>query len=315
MRVTTKIISQSLLTNLNNNLGKLQEYQDQLSSGKRLNSISDDPAATARLLTAKSAMQAQEQYNSNMDYAGGWLDTADNALDSAGQVLQRATEIAVMGANGALNKESMQALGDEMDTLVAEMVQIGNTNYAGRYIFGGGNSATSPFTISGQDSDGKITTVQFIDPAYTQDKLGETYSQKIEIASGVTIDISVGRKTFHSSSGADDMNAIFKTMIKLREDLDNQDTNQVGSDIGLLEDQSDNILSERATIGAKSNRVELAQSRATIYSTNLTKLVSDLEDADIAEAATKYSSQQATYQAALSVGAKIIMPSLLDFLK
>jgi len=68
-------------------------------------------------------------------------------------------------------------------------------------------------------------------------------------------------------------------------------------------------------IGAKSNRIELAQSRAETYNLNLTTLISNLEDADYAEASASFSSQQAVYEAALTVGAKIIEPSLLDYLK
>lgn len=316
MRVTNKMLSQSLITNINVNLAKMEEYQNQLSSTKKINRPSDDPIATGKLLSAQSALQAQEQYSSNMKAAIGWLDTVDGALESAGDVLQRAREIAVSGSSGTLAAASMGALADEVDNMIAELVETANTSYAGRYLFGGGKTSTTPFEISGKDSEGKISQVQFINTAFDESLLDETYSRKVEIESGVTIDISSGPTAFHTNAdGNADINAVFELMIELRSQLDAGDQGAVNSLIGDIDKHIDNVLSERAVVGAKSKRLEVAQSRLSAYELNLTNLISKLEDADYAEASIGFSTQRTVYEASLAIGAKIIQPSLLDFLK
>ena len=139
-----------VLNNINVNLQNLSKSQNNLSSGSKINKPSDDPTSIAQLINAKSALKSQGQYQRNMENAIGWFDTADGALESASKVLQRARELAVYGSSGTLPDESMAALAVEVDNLVGEMMQIGNTNYAGRYIFGGGATTQTPFTSSGE---------------------------------------------------------------------------------------------------------------------------------------------------------------------
>lgn len=246
--------------------------------------------------------------------ANGWLTTVDGALAGANDVLLRIRRITVSGSTGTTTKESMQALADEVDGLVAEMVGVANTNYAGRYIFSGGKTGTTPFTVTGSSSP--VAEVQFISSTYDTSLLDETYSQKVEIASGVTIDISAGRTTFHTGAdGNDNINSVFETMIKLRTSLENGDQNAVGALLSDIDAQTDNVICERAVVGAKCNRIEVAQNRAAAYTDSLNALITKLGDADYAEASASWSSQQAVYEAALLVGAKLIQPSLLDFLK
>jgi len=316
MRVTTKMLTQSLINNVNVNLQNMEDYQNQLSSGKRIAKPSDDPIATAQLLSAKSAMKAQEQYRHNMEDASGWLNTTDGALEQANDVLQRIRELTVAGSTGTLPADSMGALADEVDNLLAEMVQVANTNYAGRFIFGGGKTGTPPYTITDKDSEGKITSVQFINATFDESLLDETYQQRIEIESGVTIDVAAGKTSFHTdTSGNDDINAVFEKMTELRTALDAGDQGVVSSLIDDFDKLIDNVLSERAVVGAKSKRMESAIERSTSYELDLTKLISKLEDADYAQASIGFNTQQTVYQSSLAVGAKIIQPSLIDFLK
>lgn len=316
MRVTTKMLSQSLINNVNTNLNKMEKYQNQLSSGKIINRPSDNPVATSRLLVAQSALKAQEQYSSNMKESANWLDTVDGALDSVGNILQRAREIAVTGASGTLASGSMGALADEIDNMVAELVQTANSSYADRYLFGGGKTGRPPFEITGRDNRSKITAVQFISKKFDKSLLAETYSRKVEIEAGVKIDIACGKTAFHTdTNGNTEINAVFNKLIELREKLDAGDQNAINPLIGDIDKYIDNVLSERAVGGAKSKRIEIAQSRLSSYELNLIDLVGKLGDTDYAVTSTFFNSQRTVYQASLAVGAKLIQPSLLDFLR
>jgi len=108
---------------------------------------------------------------------------------------------------------------------------------------------------------------------------------------------------------------VFNKLIELREKLDAGDQNAINPLISDIDKYIDNVLSERAVGGAKSKRIEIAQSRLSAYELNLTDLVGKLEDTDYAITFTSYTSQKTIYQASLAVGAKLIQPSLLDFLR
>ena len=320
MRVTSKMLTRSLLNNVNNSLSKLQVYENQVSSSVRVTKPSDDPIAAAKILEANSALNSQEQYDSNMEMASGWLTTVDGALASVDDILIRARGAASSGSTGTTTEASMQALADEVDGMIAELVGVANTDYAGSFIFGGSNTSATPFEITGQDIDG-ITAIKFVSDSYSvtgsdlETLLDETYSQKIAIGSGVTMDISAGRMTFHTDAdGSDDINSVFDTLIALRTSLEAGDQDAVGGFLADIDAQTDNVISERSVVGAKLNRIELAKSRAETYTASLITLISNLGDADYAEASALYSSQKAIYEASLSIGANIILPSLLDFL-
>lgn len=310
MRVTNKMLTSSLLTNVNNNLNQLQKYENQLSSKVKVDKISDNPVAAAKILKAKSELKAQEQYSTNMEYTSGWLRSVDDALASVDDVLLRAREIAVRGSNGATAIESSKAMGEEVNSIIGELVHIANTDYNGSYIFAGGRNGNAPFTIT---EDGINVTVHFDGGG---SDLADTYSQKVEISKGVTIDLSAGQMSFHTEASGDTrINSVFSTLDQLRKSLMNGEQVMAGNLIGEIDSLINNVISERAVVGAKSNRIEQAKDRAESFNTSINTLISILEDTDYAEASALYKTQQAVYEASLSVGANIIQPSLLDFLK
>ncbi|NLV22463.1 MAG: flagellar hook-associated protein FlgL [Syntrophomonadaceae bacterium] len=313
MRVTNKMLTSSLMGNVNNNLNLMQKYENQLSSKVKVDKISDDPVAAAKILKARSELKSQQQYSSNMLYTGGWLRSIDDALADVSDVFVRARTIAVSGSNGATSVESSKALGVEVNSIIDELVHIANTDYNGSYIFAGGESKVVPFTTVSADGN-NVTAVKFITNVTAN--LEKANLQKVEISKGVTIDLAAGQMTFHTdSSGAADINYAFTTLIDLRDHLMNGNQQEVNDLIAKLDRLNDQVISERAVVGAKSNRVEQAQDRVDSFNMSLNNLISTLGDTDYLETSALLSSQRAVYEASLMVGANIIQPSLLKFLK
>lgn len=315
MRVTNRMLTDTVLNNINTNLERLSDLENKTSSGKMINRPSDDPAAVARLLSFKSVKQTQDQYEKNMRDAQGWLDTTDGALQGVNTVLQRARELAVYGSNGTMPDESRKALAEEVDKLVEEMVQVGNTNYGGRYIFAGSHTTEPPFEAV-KDADGKISDVKFINGSIDETKLDETYKLEFEVEARVKMNVSAGKLTFHTGiNGEGKVNVIFDQLIDLRKNLEKGDTTAISDSIGDYDKLTDNLLSELSIVGAKSKRMETAQARSFTYQLDVEKIVGKLEDVDYSRTMIDYKSQKATYEAALNAGAKIILPSLGDYLK
>ncbi len=85
--------------------------------------------------------------------------------------------------------------------------------------------------------------------------------------------------------------------------------------MGLIDGHIDNILTARSEIGAKANRIEMTMSRLDAAEQSYTKVLSDTEDADMAEVIIRLKEQENVYNATLAAGARIIQPTLVDFLR
>jgi len=291
MRINNQIIARTLMQNLNRNLEMMNKSQDEMSSGKKIRRPSDDPIGMAQLLSLKSSLNQQEQYIKNMEDAKSWIDTSETALNNATNVLQRAREIAVYAANGSLPENSLEALEKEVEELINELVQIANTSYGDRYIFGGTNTQEPPFEYTG----GVVL--------YT----GDNNNLEWEISREVEMAVNINGNELFQLSGDN----VFDLLINFKNDLT---AGKAGEYINDLDKAFDHLLSQRATLGARSKRMEMSLQREEEAKVNLTALRSKLEDADLAESTMNFKMQEFVYQAALATAAKSIQPSLIDYL-
>lgn len=306
MRVTNRMLHNTLLTNLNRNLRMMQKTQEQMSSGKKISRPSDNPIDTTLIMGMQSIIAEQEVHIKNMDDGIGWLEATDKALGNVGEVLARASELALQGSTGTSDDASRLAIAQEIGQLIDELKQIFNTNYAGRYIFGGTNTGSPPFV---EEEIAGVTYTVYKGNGSPEGDLNW------EIAPGVTMAINAtGAKAFAVDLTTDPKEPKMITVLKnIKQELETS-----GGDPGAYTDelnaQVDHILQQRAVAGAKVRRLEMAQARSSDVVLDLKELNSKLEDIDIAEATMNYAMQEAVYQAALMTGAKILQPSLLNFL-
>ncbi|TYL08775.1 Flagellar hook-associated protein 3 [Moorella thermoacetica] len=305
MRVTNRMLNNNVIRNINRNLENMARTQEQMSSGKRVNRPSDDPIVVARVLAFKTSIAANDQYKKNMEDAKGWLDASESVLGMATDVLQRARELAVYGSNGTMPPESMDALGKEVDQLLDEMMQVANTSYGGRYIFGGSQTTATPFVSNSSSTD---------DPVEYN---GDSAALNWEIAPGVTISVNKnGDQIFMQAiNNGSATESIFKLLNDLSAALHGGTATDVSATLNKFDQAIDHILNIRATLGAKSNRMEMAMSRLEDTQIGLTQTMSKLEDIDLAETVMNYKTQENVYLASLSTGAKVLQPSLIDYLR
>lgn len=294
MRITNRVLSKGYLTDLNRNLQNLKKYQEQLSSGKEIRRPSDDPFKVARSMELYTSLRSNERYQENIDEALGWLETTDSALKEFNDTLQRIRELTVQGGNGTLSSTDRDAIVMEMKQLKEHLMDIGNTSYDGRYIFGGDETTKKPFT----NNSGTIQ--------YNFDVNGLLK----EFASGIVLDISTTSKELTNQSGSSD---VFTEIQNIIDDLSNGDS--PSDRLDELDGYIDNTLRLRGKVGAICNRLESMSSKNEEENYNMTELLSKTEDIDIAEKVMEYSVLESVYTASLQTGAKILQPSLLDFLR
>lgn len=292
MRITNKVLSKGYLTDLNRNLQNMRKMQEQLSSGKEIRRPSDDPFRVARSMELNTSLRANERYEKNIDEGIGWLETTDSALGQFGDVLTRVKELTIQGANGPLSISERNAIKMEVEQLRDQLIQIGNTTFDGRYIFNGDETTNPPF-----NSDGTIAY-----PAAN--------GLKKEFAPGIVLDIGITGTAISNDTVA---NNVFETVNNIIEDLENDRSPMNNMDE--LTDHLNNALMLRGEAGARCNRLETMKEKNIEENYNVTELLSKTEDIDFAQKIMEYSVLESVYTASLQTGAKILQPSLLDFLR
>ncbi|HEV7772017.1 MAG TPA: flagellar hook-associated protein FlgL [Conexibacter sp.] len=301
MRVTTLMSSRATLRDLNDGLSRLTRLQDQLSSGKQISRPSDDPYGTSRALSLRGELGGLDQFQRNVDDGIGWLNTSDTALGQMSDVLARVRELLVNGGNDTTGPSSRAALADEIDQLAESVKQEADVQYGGRSVFSGTATDTPPYALGGADTYG-----------------GDAGTITRAIGPGVEIPINTDIRTLlGDGQGARD-DKLLNTLRDISDHLrggTTADANALrGTDLQRLDANLDVLNGIRADVGARTNRLDIASSRLSGLALNSTKLLSDVEDADMAQTITQYTTQQAAYSAALKAGANIVQTSLLDFL-
>ncbi|NLM42140.1 MAG: flagellar hook-associated protein FlgL [Firmicutes bacterium] len=301
MRVTNKMINNNLLLNLNRGLSRLEKINNQLGTKKKINQPSDDPVKTGVILRTSSSIREVEQLIRNVDAAVSWLDATDVVLQDVVSVIHRAKELAVAGASTHLDDTARKALADEVAQLFDNVFQLANSTHGGRYIFALQYTDVKPFTKV--DEAAPVSQVEFL------------AGKSLADVRPVQFDIGAEKPMEVSLNGGEIFGPIFDALRTLYDGLNNGDGAAVNTVIGSLDTALDNVLRKISEVGGKQNRVELARERFTDLKLNLTRILSEDQDLDYSEAIMELKMEEFAYRTALSVGARIIQPSLVDFLR
>lgn len=302
MRITNNMLINNMLSNLNTNLNRMSKYQSQLATGKKISLPSDDPIVASRALKLRTDVAEIEQYQRNVDDATSWMEITETTLGQMGDVIHRIKELAVQGANGSNTPDDLDKIKQEVQQLKVQMVHLANTTYAGRYIFSGFKTDKPLLDENG----------------FFKIDISNAEQIKYEIGIGDDININVtGSDLFNNGTDAaalTDKSALIDTFDAFITSLDNADNEAIGNLLSRMDSDLGNILRVRSGIGARMNRLELTGNRLEDDFINFTKLMSKNEDVDMAEAIMNLQNEENVYRASLSTGAKVIQPSLVDFL-
>lgn len=315
MRVTNSMLISNFIRNMSNNTQRMSRYQNQLGTGRKIDKPSDDPVGVVSSLQARTDLSKIVQYNRNVSDAKAWLKHTETALTEMNDIILRAYELAVQAANDTNTQEDREIISEEVKQLNAQLVELSNANFGGRYIFGGYNTTNKPFDIgnSGQPDESIIYNGYDLKVIDTDafDKLSDEVI-RYEVGQGVKIDVSIpGTKIF--KSGEDNLFAVFIDFINdLTSGADSADFDEA---IEKLTEHQQHIISIIAEVGGTDKRLDLVATRLEKDELNYTQLKSDIEDIDYAEVITQFTMAESVYRASLAVGARIIQPTLVDFLR
>jgi flagellar hook-associated protein 3 FlgL len=299
-RTTTTSLMRSAQLNLQGAAGALAEMRDRATSLQRISKPSDDPIGTANSLLVRAEQRATEQYKRNISDGLGWLTTVDSTLGTATSLIGKVRDLTVQGANdGSMSPTSKEAIAVELESLRADLLTQANTGYLGRSIFAGNSDAGVAF-VEDADADG-VRDYAFTGAA------GSAVERRIDAETKVRVDAD-GDAIF--GSGATSVFALIDSIV---EDL--RSGTNIGPRLTELDARLETINGHRAAIGTRHAHMMRAEETNLQQTIALETQRSGIEDLDLAKAVLDLQMQEVSYQSALAVTARVLQPTLMDFLR
>ena len=301
MRITNNMLINNMIKYIGNNLTRMDKLQAQLATGKKIQVPSDDPVVAARALKLRTDVAEIQQYQRNLKDAQSWLEITESALSDMGDIFQRVREL-IVGSDAIESPEDLQATKNEIIQLRTQLINLGNSAYAGRYIFTGFKTDQKLLDEAGNF---------LVDVSNS-----EQIFYQIGLADSVNINV-LGGDLFNSGTDitAGSTGKFIQDMNELIQAFDDADYEAIRSMTQNFSDNLDNVLRLRADVGARINRLELTANRMMKDNTNFTRLMSENENVDMTDTIMNLKNEENVYRASLAGGARIIMPSLIDFLR
>ena len=297
-----------MLRNLNTSYNKMSKLQEQMNSGSLINRPSDDPVIAVKGMGYRVDLDKNAQYQRNINEAHTWVDSTDEALDQVGTSLIRVKELIVQAANDTNTQEDRQKISVEISQIREQIKDLANTKVGDNYIFSG--------THTNQPLYDATTTGQ--NPALSP--AGVANSISIDVFDGISMQVNTQGNEYFKQ--VDDFMAQLETVLQTNSTSEGISSalgatfaTNGGATIPALDGITNKVLEMRAEVGAKQNRLELMQNRLEIQEINVTKQLSENEDTDYSKAITEMTTAESIHQASLSVGAKIIQQTLVDFMR
>ncbi len=306
MRITQTMLSRNMLDTINLNRNKMNTTSVALATGKDIQKSSDDPVRFTQSLKFNQAIKKNEQYLRNITDANAWIDFSIDTLSQINSKLFKAKEIATQAADGTYGDKERQVLGNDVNNLLNDILDLANSTYLGKFIFGGTytQGESKPFTLE-EDLD-PVTG----DPlgTYRVDYHGNDNPISRRIAESYDIQVSTTGDDIHSTG-------VFDSLISLRDALYEDDSAQANANIDIIRSVSDDLSNKITNLGSNKSQISLTQSRLETANVNLASYLSQTEDTDMAATIAKYSSEEMAYQVALQATSSVINMNILDFIR
>jgi len=311
MRVTNAMITNNYMNNLNQNLERMNDLQNQVATNKRITKLSDDPVGVISSMEARTKLNQIDQYDRNIDSSMTWLEQSESAILEMNEIVQSAYEMTVHIANEFMTETDKLAAAEEIAQYKEHILQVGNSKSGDKYVFGGFNVNTPPFTLNGSGD----LLYNGLDLTNAADPL--LIAEKAQV---VEFEIGLNMKTQASITGPMVMDMgpdnVYQVLADLEESLrSNASVDEIGSYISKLQGNQSHLMSVDAELGGRMNRLDLIKNRYEDDFLSYTELKSNIEDADLAEVTMNWKMAEAVYLAALGIGQKIIQPSLVNYLQ
>lgn len=295
MRVTGQMMAGTVARNLVRLREWLTEGQTKLATGMRIHRPSDDPARVLDSMKVRSAFSELSQFETAIIDGRGWLGSSESALTHLVEQLGRVRELAVAGGQGTHTTTSLSALAQEVTAIRDELLGVVNETHAGYRLFGGHLIDAKPFTV---DPDGHVVYA------------GNDGVLQREVGPGIVVEVNINGEQL--LAGGD----FFALLQRLADNLSSGDVTAVSTvDLAELDGALDWLTALRSQVGVRYARLDYLEGRAVETRVALAEMQAQAEGIDVARTLIELNEAEAAYQTALAAGARIIPPTLLDFMR
>ena len=299
MRISERMRYDTAASRINDAKEQNAHAMEELSSQRRIEKISDDPIGASQIIRYRDHIENLRQLQANIEYSKGLLERSEEALKGINANLIRAKELAVAMANDTQDGASRQSTGTEIREILDEVVQLGNTTFNGRYVFGGFRNQTPSLSLDGEF-------------------MGDDGIVHIEISSGNYRPVSLnGRAVFEVTPDEQAMGhfGMIPNLKLLYEGLMSNDKNEIHRAMSELELQLNKTSAGIASVGAMSNALRETGTRLGGDEVIMREQLSKVQDSDIYQATSEFKRTEAVLQGTLMASTKLLQPSLLNFLQ
>jgi flagellar hook-associated protein 3 FlgL len=318
LRITQRLMTEHSLNAMQLSMERLSRSQEHLSTGRLINRPSDDPTGTNSAMRMREQITANDQYARNASDGLAWMGRTDSTLMTMSDQVNRARELILRGANeGNLSAQAKEALATELDQIRESLFSLSNTQHLGRPLFGGttGGGAAFAHVVDPAADPLEITDDPEAPIAYIGtprvDGSGGTGVISRTVGDGVEVQIN----TLGSQAFTTDATDLFAVLKSASDKLSGVTSGDVSDDLADLDTVHDKMLTALADVGTRYGRVESALQSVNDAQLDMQASLSEVENVDIAKAIVDLQMQEVAYQAALGATARVIQPSLIDFLR
>lgn len=294
MRITNGMMSNNVMFNINQSYSRLETLFNQAQTQKKINRPSDDPVVAMKGMFYRTNVIEVEQYKRNFSEAYNWTESTDSAIDEATKALQRVRDLAVQVSNDTYDEEQLKSVAEEINQLKEHIKTIANTKVGDKYIFNGTNTLNPPFA-----------NMDDAEPTF------DTNDVRFELAKGIHVEVNMKGETVFGSGE----NSVFAILDRLETALQTDGDEGITDFIDEIDVGLQQFLTARSEIGARMNRLEFMEDRIDGQEVMAKRIMSDNEDVDFEKVVMDLKAQEAIHTAAMAVGARIIQPTLMDFLR
>lgn len=304
MRISTNTIYQSGISRINNIQSDQAKLQEQISTGRRISSPSDDPVAAARALEIAAAQSSNAKFADTRQTAQLKLNTLESNLNSVTSLLVSTQSSLVAAGNGALSDTERRFLGSELKSNMEALLGLANTKDAsGNYLYSGYKTSTVPFVATATGAD----------------YMGDSNQQLLQVDSQRQMAInSPGDNVFQANGN--DVFASLSAMITLLNtpitDAATQATYNTGlaTTIDKLKDSVDNVLNVRTDVGQKLHEIDELDTAGSDRELQYSKTLSNIQDTDYASALSDFAKHQTIMEAAQKSFVQMTSLSLFSYI-
>ena len=322
MRITNRMLNNNYMANLNSSLEDLNNLNQKVATGRSYLTAAENPAAAIKAFRVRQNLTRIALYQDNVSAAGSIMTDVEAAYKELNDVLTDVAEQISQGRSDIYNADDRQIIAQVLRNYQEEVVEIFNSKSAGKYVFGGSDMVTAPFTLHsgvlayhGTDVNSNAGFSHESGVSYDVG-LGIKVDAAGRVVPGTAFAVSLsGSAAFGTGTDGNGVpNNIYHLLGAIAQQFESNHPTNLDGYLDKLASVGEKVMVDYANVGQKTNFLEFLTERLATNKLNATTRQSALESIDPAQGIMDYHMQEAAYQAALAMGSKLIQPSLLDYM-